>query len=240
MNLIIDQGNTFFKTALFNGNELINQNKFDYRSILAFHKWLEQFAEKNLNLITSSVVNQKIEIGNLFKIKKEIDLNQNTPIPIQNLYHTPTTLGKDRLANAVGAWALNPNQNSLVVDMGTCIKYDIVTKKGEYLGGNISPGFKMRYKALNTFTDKLPLIDNYELNSTFGVDTTSSLQAGVQLGIENEINGFIQRFNQEFQPLTIFMTGGDTKYFDKYFKNRIFANPNLTLIGLNEILNYNA
>jgi len=97
----------------------------------------------------------------------------------------------------------------------------------------------MRYQAMNHFTDRLPLIENYDLNTEYGVDTKSSLQAGVQLGISHEINGFIERYTHQFNGLTIFMTGGDQKYFDKSIKKHIFANSNLTLIGLNEILRYN-
>ncbi len=239
MNLILDKGNTFFKAALFNNNELIKRQSFNYLEINLFFNWLKNNSNSSFNLIVSSVVDKTIEFNSDFIIQKKISLNHNTPLPIINKYKTPTTLGNDRLANAVGAWALNPNKNSLVIDLGTCIKYDLINNKGEYLGGNIAPGFKMRYQAMHHFTDRLPLINDYNLDNHFGVDTKSSLQAGVQLGIIHEINGFIERYIQEFGGLTIFMTGGDLKYFDKSIKKHIFANSNLTLIGLNEILRYN-
>ena len=239
MNLIIDQGNTYFKAGLFNDNEFVTKKTFDYEQKNIFYEWLKNNSIQSFNLIISSVVNHKIEFNSNFLIKEKLILNDQTLLPIKNNYQTPKTLGNDRLANAVGAWALNPNKSSLIIDLGTCIKYDIINSSGEYLGGNISPGFKMRFKAMTHFTDQLPLITNYNLNSDFGVNTESSLQAGVILGIENEINGFIDRYYQLFNGLTIFMTGGDQKYFDKSIKKHIFANPNLTLIGLNEILRHN-
>jgi type III pantothenate kinase len=239
MNLIIDQGNTQFKVALFNDNELFNRESFDYSRINHFFDWLKNNSNSSLNLILSSVVDTSIHFNSDFNIINKVVLNDKTPLPIINKYKTPQTLGNDRIANAVGAWILNPHKNSLVIDLGTCIKYDIINQKGEYLGGNIAPGFKMRYQSMHHFTDKLPLIDQYDLTTEYGVDTKSSLQVGVQLGIMHEINGFIDRYTAQFNGLTIFMTGGDIKYFDKSFKKHIFANPNLTLIGLNEILRYN-
>ncbi len=239
MNLIIDQGNTLFKVALFDENELISKSRFTYSDVNLFYIWLEEKNEKNLNIIVSSVVNQSIDLSNL-SINRVVYLNQLTKLPIVNGYLTPETLGNDRLANAVAANTINPNQNSLVIDLGTCIKYDLINSSGTYLGGNISLGLEMRYKALNHFTDQLPVLKPSQFENTYGVDTESSIKCGVQLAIENEINGFIDRYSQEFKPLTIFMTGGDLKYFDKSFKNHIFANSNLTLIGLNEILRHNA
>ena len=239
MNLIIDQGNTLFKVALFRDNELISKEKFKYSDIDLFYDWLKNKNLKKLNIIVSSVVNTEIDLSN-YEINKLIRLDFNTKLPIRNNYKTPKTLGVDRIANAVAAWQLNPNKNSMVIDFGTCIKYDIVNSKGEYVGGNISLGLNMRYKALNHFTDKLPLLKQSNLDVNYGIDTETSLKCGVQLAIEHEIKGFVDSYTKEFGQLTIFMTGGDSKYFDKSFKNHIFANSNLTLIGLNEILKHNA
>ncbi len=238
MNLIIDQGNTLFKTALFNGNELINASKFKYSETDDFKNWAQKNYTNDLRIITSSVTNDIIQLNDLH-IQQHIILNSETKLPITNKYLTPKTLGNDRIANATAAWCLNPNQNSLIIDMGTCIKYDIINLCGEYLGGNISPGLQMRYKALHSFTDKLPLLHSNQTIQTFGSTTNSSLACGVELGIKHEIDGFIQQYKSQFSQLTIFMTGGDAKHFDKYFKSAIFAHSNLTLIGLNEILRYN-
>ena len=236
MNLVIDQGNTAIKLAIFDQTNLIEKVSIE-RNLNS--EILEFYHKYELNLdkaIYSSVTNDEFPEINIPVLKFSTD----TPLPIQNKYSTPKSLGKDRLANAVAVWFLNPHQNSLAIDMGTCIKYDIVSEKGEYLGGNISPGLEMRYKALNYFTDKLPLLSAKQDNFNYGIDTETSIFNGVQQGIYHEINGFIQRYKEQFGGLTIFMSGGSTIFFDKEFKNDIFANPNLTLIGLNQILMYNA
>ena len=238
MNLIIDQGNTLFKVALFDDNELISKESFSYSNIDLFNVWLSKKNIKTYNVIISSVVNNTIDLSKV-SVNKIIQLDSTTKLPISNKYKTPKTLGDDRLANAVAAYSISPKQNSLIIDFGTCIKYDIINSKGEYLGGNISLGLKMRYKALNQFTDQLPLIQPSETVLQHGIDTKSSIICGVQSAICHEMEGFIEQYSKEFRGLTIFMTGGDLKYFDKSFKNDIFANSNLTLIGLNEILKHN-
>jgi len=236
MNLILDQGNSSFKAGLFDNNTLIKHSQFDYDNNQELLDWIGNQPIKNG--IISSVVDQKIDLKN--KVSgRIIYLDHHTPIPIQNKYKTPETLGNDRLANAVGAWAENPNQNSLIIDGGTCIKYDIVTAEGIYVGGIIAPGLNMRYRALHQFTDQLPALEPTVINYDIGTDTSSSIHGGAILGYNHEINGFISHYKQIFDPLTIFMTGGDQKYFDKTDKKRIFALQNLTLIGLNEILRYN-
>ena len=237
MNLVVDQGNTQFKIGIFDNSQIIHSYRFNYSDIKNFQRTVSNYPVEFI--IVSSVVDTPIDFS--FLNKEVIVFSHYSKLPIQNLYKTPNTLGLDRLANATGAWTMNKNKASLVIDCGTCIKYDIVSEHGVYLGGNIAPGLQMRFKSLNAFTDKLPLLTpNASLSETYGTDTESSLQCGVILGIEHEINGFISRYKKEFNGLTIFMTGGDLKYFDKTDKRGIFANQNLTLIGLNEILKHNA
>jgi len=239
MNLILDQGNTMFKVALFDGIQLVVSERFSYGDNSKFVNWIKKNSKSPLKVIIGSVIHVKIDLSEL-NIVQLVELSHETKIPISNLYLTPKTLGLDRLANAVGAWCLNPNKNNLIIDMGTCIKYDLINSENQYLGGNISVGMQMRYESFHHFTDQLPYIKNREVDFNFGKNTESSLICGVQLAINHEINGFIDQYNEQFPHLTIFMTGGDLKYFDKSFKKRIFANSNLTLIGLNEILRYNA
>ena len=169
-----------------------------------------------------------------------IELSHLTPIPIENLYETPETLGKDRLAAAVGANELFPDQNLLIIDAGTAITYDWVTEKNQYLGGNISPGLEMRFNALNQLTGKLPLVKPSSPFPELGRNTEEAIRAGVQWGILFEIEQYLENFNRNFKNLQIIMTGGDSKFFDKYLKKTIFVHFNLTLIGLNRILEYNA
>lgn len=169
-----------------------------------------------------------------------LELDHTTQLPIENLYATPETLGKDRLAAAVGANELFPNTNLLVIDAGTAITYDLVSEKNQFIGGNISPGMEMRFKALNHFTGKLPLISPMDHFNAIGKTTEEAIRAGVQNGIIYEIEQNIAFFNRNYQNLQIIMTGGDSNFFDKKLNYAIFVHFNLTLIGLNRILEYNA
>ena len=180
----------------------------------------------------------KIFLNNNFDLFLELD--HQTALPIENLYETPETLGKDRLAAAVGANELFRDQNLLVIDAGTAITYDLVSEKNQYFGGNISPGLEMRFKALNQFTGRLPLVDYSDDYQKFGRNTIEAIRAGVQNGLIYEIEQTIDFFNRNYQNLQIIMTGGDSNFFDKKLNYSIFVHFNLTLIGLNRILEHNA
>jgi type III pantothenate kinase len=169
-----------------------------------------------------------------------MELDENTELPIENLYETPETLGKDRLAAAVGANELFPEQNLLVIDAGTAITFDLVSEKNQFIGGNISPGLEMRFKALNHFTGKLPLLSFSDEFDFIGKNTNDAIRAGVQNGMLYEIDRTIDIFNRNYQNLQIIMTGGDSNFFDKKLNYSIFVHFNLTLIGLNRILEHNA
>jgi type III pantothenate kinase len=166
--------------------------------------------------------------------------NSETPIPIKNRYRSAHTLGSDRLASAIGGNSLAPGQDILVIDAGTCVKYNYVNANNEYIGGGISPGLQMRFKAMNTFTSRLPLLEPVEsYTELIGTNSNESILSGVQLGVINEVDAFIDQYRQQFNNIKVFLTGGDTDFFAKRLKNRIFADQNLILKGLNEILEYN-
>lgn len=175
-----------------------------------------------------------------------------TPIPIKNLYATPLTLGADRLAASIGAWNKNMGCNILVIDVGTCITYDFVNAKGEYEGGNISPGVDMRLKALNVFTSKLPLIDARGETPEIGVSTETAIRSGVICGILHEINGYIDDFSHKYSQLYVYLTGGGqlNLHFSEKMPTFAIANEKgaeISLVedrylvpeGLNAILEYN-
>lgn len=162
-----------------------------------------------------------------------------TPTPLANLYATPETLGADRLAAAVGAAALYPERDLLVVDFGTAITVDLV-EDGAYKGGNISPGVKMRFRALHDYTARLPLADITDERLRFGDSTISAIEQGVMQGVVNEIEGYMRLFSAKNRKISTIFTGGDAKYFVKRIKNAIFADCELVVCGLNRILDYNA
>jgi type III pantothenate kinase len=148
-------------------------------------------------------------------------------------------LGSDRISAAVGGYYLYPNKNVLVIDAGTCIKYNFTNSNNQYLGGGISPGIEMRFKALQKFTDKLPLIEiDLNFNSLIGASTQSSILSGVLNGTISEIDGIINLYKLQFPDLICILTGGDSQYLANRLKNSIFTHQNLVLKGLNNILNY--
>jgi type III pantothenate kinase len=174
------------------------------------------------------------------KVSNVIFLNENTPVPITTGYETPATLGKDRLAAAVGANYLQPDKNILVIDAGTAITYEFIDSKGVYAGGNISPGLTTRFRALNHFTGKLPLVNETEDVPFIGSNTEMAIIAGVVNGIVFEMDGYIDTLKAQYKDFFVFLTGGHSFYFERRLKNHIFADPNLVLTGLNRILEYNA
>ena len=163
-----------------------------------------------------------------------------TRIPIINKYENHQTLGKDRLAACIGARKYFSEGNCLVIDMGTCITSDFLSDQNEFIGGNISPGIKLRLRAMNAYTDKLPLADIFLPENMFGNNTIEALQNGAVKGTLYEIDTFINLVLQKKSPINVMLTGGDAHYFENYTKNKIFVAPNLVLEGLNEILRYNA
>lgn len=240
MNLVIDIGNSRMKLALFNERDLMFNVPLDDLEPKHIQVLMDEHPELK-NVIVSAVRDYPAELRDFLQNSFEhfIELDSQTPVPIINKYETPETLGKDRLAAAVGASELFPGENILVIDAGTAITYEIVTANNEYLGGNISPGLNTRFKALNHFTGKLPVVTPADNFQTIGTNTESAIRAGVQLGLLFEVQSYIEYFNTIYQKLKIIITGGDAKFFDKKLKNSIFVHFNLTLIGLNRILEYN-
>ena len=241
LNLVIDIGNSRTKIALFNEHDLMFNVPMD-RFTANHAKMLKEEHPQLTRVILSSVKPSDEELKTWLTENFDvfIELDHETDLPIGNLYETPETLGKDRLAAAVGANELFPNQNLLVIDAGTAITYDLVSEKNQFLGGNISPGLEMRFKALNQFTGKLPLVSCDDDFGPFGRNTVEAIRSGVQNGMIYEIERTIDLFNRNYQNLQIIMTGGDSNFFDKKLNYSIFVHFNLTLIGLNRILEHNA
>jgi len=239
MKLVIDIGNTLVKTGLFEKKQLL-ETKISPELTLGF---ITSIADQNktiTSVIISSVKEVPAEIIKYLRKKFSfIELSESIAIPITNLYKTPGSLGKDRLAGIVAVHSLYPTENVLVIDAGTCITYDSINAKGEYYGGSISPGLNMRFKALHTFTEKLPLVSLINFNELIGTDTNESILSGVINGLIAETDTIIERYKKLYSPLKIIICGGDSQFLVNRLKNSIFAIPDLVLIGLNEILDYN-
>lgn len=172
------------------------------------------------------------------KVHYCLEFTSQVRVPVANAYLTPATLGRDRLAAAVGAATLYPSRNVLIVDFGTALTFDLVTSDNTYRGGFISPGVRSRFRSLHDYTAKLPLCDASEEELPLGVTTETSIVQGVMSGVTYEIEGHIARLSARYDDLCIIFTGGEAKYFVKRIKNTIFANCNLVFYGLNRILEY--
>jgi type III pantothenate kinase len=240
MNLIVDIGNTLTKLAVFDGNNIFGLKVIESNLDFNFDEYLSEFQQIN-HCIISSVTSFDDKLLGLLRNKniRAIQLNEKTHLPFINRYKTQSTLGKDRIAAIAGAFKLYQGKNVLVIDAGTAITFDLKNDKDEYLGGNISPGLEMRFKALNHFTARLPLLQPEEDFSLIGVSTKEAIVNGVQNGLIFEMQGYVAKMSELYPNLVIIVTGGNAQFFDYLLKKTIFVVSNLTLIGLNTILEYN-
>ena len=242
MNLCIDQGNSRTKLAIFNEDGTM-VNNFIYKRFDASE--IEKIC--SLYPITNSIISSVINIdpavvNTLVRLSKRFILfDHNTPVPLENKYATPQTLGQDRLAAAVGANALSPNKNLLIIDAGSAITSDFVNADNQYIGGNIAPGIKMRFTALKNQTKKLPLVEigEKQIIPLFGTNTNDAILSGVVRGIRYEIEGYIRTLQKRVGQFETYMTGGGSAYLHTTIRQSVILEKHLVLIGLNRILMFN-
>jgi len=235
-SLVIDIGNTNAKAAIFVEGKI---TKIFNNILLDSLKLLVK--EEDWRGIIISDVSKKLEKGLIDNLKEKgaIFLSSGTKVPFKIDYDTPHTLGPDRIAAIAGAVELRPGNPCLVIDAGTCIKFDFIDQHKVYRGGSISPGIDMRFKALNAFTGGLPMVEFDQNVGLIGKSTKTCLQSGVLYGVIAEIDGVIGQYSQYFDGLNIIICGGNTNFFESKIKGAIFAVPHLVLLGLNGILEYN-
>ena len=173
-------------------------------------------------------------------VPQVVSFTATTAVPVGIDYATPATLGRDRVAAAVGASVLYPNRDVLIVDFGTALTIDYLSADGVFHGGAISLGVTNRFRALHEYTASLPLVEPVEEEQLFGNSTQTAIEQGVMNSVQFELEGYIDRLAQKKRDFCIIFTGGEAKYFVKRIKNTIFAEPNLVFCGLNRILEYNA
>ncbi len=236
MNLVIDSGNSATKVGIFNHERLVEKQSFATpEEVRAF----VEFAQFENMIISSVKLDAESVASWANRAKKIFILNKSLPLPVSTSYETPETLGMDRLAGVCGAIELFPRSDNLVIDAGTCITYDFVDKDGVFQGGGISPGLKMRFQAVHTFTAKLPLVSPKKSSPLIGKSTEASIQSGVVNGLIAEMEGIIEQYKRKFPGLQVILSGGDAGFFENQLKASIFASPELVLIGLNSILIHN-
>ena len=239
MILTIDVGNTNIKVAVFKEVNLIEKFVFQKNMLKINFKNILKKYPNCANSVLSSV--GKLDKNDILWLKNQLNLQEisyASAFPFKNLYTTPITLGIDRMVLAAGAVLLYPNQNILIIDAGTCVTYDFVTSKNEYLGGAISPGLRLRYEALHNFTAKLPLLTKKIPESFIGNNTEEAIHSGVVNGLCNEIEGFVSEYSVKNEQFTIILTGGDTNFLANRLKSTIFADENFLLKSLQQLYTY--
>lgn len=245
-NLTIDNGNTSVKVAFFIGTQVVATNRFMRRDVRLLDRFISTYKPENAIVCStaSSTASQRIEQLVEQRCHRVLHLTHETPMPIRLGYRTPQTLGRDRIATAVGAWGIAQRLDNacdvLVIDAGTAITYDLVTANGCFVGGNIAPGLKLRFKSLHDHTGLLPLVEVDGDTPMVGYDTTTAIRSGVILGMLGEIKNYIADLRLSHTNLMVFITGGDGKLLHSRLEDdNIIYYEHLAAEGLNRIQLYN-
>ena len=244
MNLTIDIGNTRVKSAVFDDKNLLEVKAFDKAT---FEEEVQGVFNRNPNIrqaIISSVAESAANYESVLTDRVRVfHLDQNLSLNFSSKYDDLSKLGADRKALIAAAVTIYPAQNVLVIDMGSCVTYDMVDCSGLHRGGGRSPGWQMRLNAMHTFTGRLPqlstLDDPIEKKEVTGMNTQQAMFNSTFFGLLAEIDQRIEHYKSEFPDLTVILTGGDAQSFSVRLKNRIFAHSNFLLEGLNALLEHN-
>jgi type III pantothenate kinase len=236
--ICLDFGNTRLKTALFIDDTLKKLIVLENSTIVHLDEIIKQF--KPDRSILSSVIEHPIEIETLLRAHTGFHkLSDASKLPFTIGVGKPETVGTDRLAIAAAAVDLFPHQNNLVIALGSCITYNFINTAHQLIGGSISPGMEMRFKALNYYTAKLPMVKANWNVPLIGYDTLTNIQSGVVLGMAKEIDGIIEAYKKSFGNFNAVLTGGDIAFLLPHLKMEIFADPDLIFKGLYAISKVN-
>ena len=236
--LCFDFGNTLLKCGVFEIDQLTDIVTLENDEAETIRGLLDKY--KPDRTILSSVVEHNSQIETILAERSSfLKLDSSVKLPFTTPVGKPETIGADRLALAAFASFFYKDQNTLVIALGSCITYNFINKYNSFNGGSISPGMEMRFKALNHYTAKLPLVKVDWDFPLIGYDTTTNILSGVLQGMTSEIDGIIDEYKKKFGKFNVLLTGGDTVNFVQHLKNKIFADPNLILKGLYAISNYN-
>ena len=237
MNITIDIGNSRTKATVFRDDDIVEEMVVEGHSLQGVAQFCQRHA-CTAGIVCSVVdLDAEVEVAIQALPCSILRFTHQTPIPLVNRYHTPHTLGLDRLAAAVGAWTSHPDLPLLVIDAGSCITFDLVTAQGEYLGGNIAPGVHMRLQALSDYIPRLPLVEARGDLPALGYDTTTAIRSGVVQGTRHEIEGYIRHFQAIYPTLLVVLTGGDDLDLDVHdTPSHITIDHHVVARGLNRIL----
>lgn len=237
-SLCFDFGNTRMKCAVFSGRDLKEVLVLDDDSSTTIAGLIDRYQPHQS--ILSSVIKHNPEMETVLSEKTVFHkLGHTSKLPFTTPVGKPETIGADRLAICAASVDLFPNQHNLAIGLGTCITYNYINKAHEFLGGSISPGMTMRFRAMHEQTALLPMVEPDHHFPLIGYDTKTNLQSGVIMGMAKEIDGIIDAYALKFNNFNVLLTGGDMAFFVPHLKNRIFADPYLIFKGLYAICEFN-
>lgn len=229
--LCFDFGNTRQKCAVFNDKNLIETIVLSEDNVEQVKNIVDKFSP--CQSILSSVINHDILINQFLDEHTNFHLlNHTSRLPITTPVGKPETIGADRLAICAAATLIYPKQHCLAIGLGTCITYNFINKFHAFLGGGISPGMNMRFKAMNDYTALLPIVPAQHHFPLIGYDTKTNLQSGVLLGMAKEIEGLIALYEEKYEDLKVILTGGDASFFKHHINKTILFEENLLFKGL--------
>lgn len=238
ISLCLDFGNTRQKVGVFKGRDFLKEINLPDTSLNSIEALLNEWSPEKI--ILSSVINHDPAIETFMAGKTRFHrLNHTSQLPLTTPVGKPETIGADRLALVAAAVDLFPHSHNLVIGLGTCITYNFINNQHEFLGGSISPGMNMRFRAMHEQTALLPYIKAETQFPLIGFDTKTNLLSGVIWGMSKEIDGIIDEYALKYSNFNVLLTGGDMPFFVPHLKNRIFADPNLIFKGLYAISEFN-
>jgi len=236
--LCLDFGNTRMKCGVFVDGEFQDEQILENDHEDTIRALLDRYQPSRT--ILSSVIHHNPRMEELLRATTHFHkLDHHSKVPVTTPVGKPETIGADRLALVVAAVTLFPGKNNLVIGLGSAITYNYINKDKEFIGGGISPGMEMRFRSLHEYTAKLPLVKadwNFPLA---GYDTRTNILSGVILGMAKEIDGIVDAYQEKYDNFNVLMSGGDSAYFTRHLKSKIFADPYLIYKGLYAISEFN-
>ncbi len=239
VDIILDLGNTNQKIACFDNNHLVDIKQYTKITEEVIEQTARQYGPFRNGILSSVIIHPAALEETLSGLCPFLILDESTPLPVRSSYQTPATLGKDRIAAVIGGHSIFPGSNLLVIVAGSCLTYDFITSESVYAGGAISPGLTMRFRALHTFTGKLPFIEKAGPVPLTGETTETSIRSGVVNGMVAEMEGIVARYSHHYPHMKILISGGDEVFLANRLNFRNFAVPNIVIIGLQKILAFN-
>ncbi len=224
-NLIIDIGNTALKACWTSGITLGKIFRYQGEGIVDFIMSLTS-REKPEIMVLCSVRN--ISAQSLKKIAGRCERLVVVDEEVSAKFGLPSSLSPDRTASIIASRFLFKNRSCSIFDLGTVITVDFLDGEGNHKGGNISPGFRTRFRSVNRYTRNIPLFDIPDETLETGTDIATSVSSGIVSGIMFELEGYMSNYPENINVFT----GGDAIYFAKRMKNSIFVVCNLVLMGL--------